>query len=114
MNLVGCKIKISYYYDKVLFPLITYFITEFVKNDLDLIYNPKANLNLNYKFNFSALYDNENYFSGIKFEYQNYEFANRNEIELMNSRTQINFFVGYRFKSTKTIKRVFDNIKSVF
>ena len=35
MNLVGCKIKISYYYDKVLFPLVTYFIREFVKNDLD-------------------------------------------------------------------------------
>ncbi len=35
INLVGCKIKISYYYDKVLFPLVTYFITEFVKNDLD-------------------------------------------------------------------------------
>lgn len=84
------------------------------KNDLDLIYNPKANLNLNYKFNFSALYDNENYFSGIKFEYQNFEYANRNEIELINSRTQINFFVGYRFKSTKTVKKVFDKIKSVF
>ena len=87
---------------------------ESVKNDFDLIYNPKANLNLNYKFNFSALYDNENYFSGIKFEYQNYEYANRNEIELINSRTQINFFVGYRFKSTKTIKKVFYNIKSIF
>jgi uncharacterized phage protein (TIGR02218 family) len=35
MNLAGCKIKIFYYYDKVLFPIVTYFITEFIKNDLD-------------------------------------------------------------------------------
>ena len=35
MNLVGCKIKIFYNYDGVIFPLVTYFVTEFVKNDLD-------------------------------------------------------------------------------
>ncbi len=35
MDLAGCQIKISYYLDSSFNPLVTYFITEFVKNDLD-------------------------------------------------------------------------------
>lgn len=82
--------------------------------NLNETYNPKANFNLNYKFNFSALYNGENYFAGIRFNYEDFEYTNRNEIEIINSRTQINFFLGYRFESTKTIKKVFDKIKSAF
>ena len=35
MNLAGCQIKIYCYVDAVLNPLVTYFVTEFRKNDLD-------------------------------------------------------------------------------
>ncbi|MFK7968069.1 MAG: phage BR0599 family protein [Rickettsiaceae bacterium] len=35
MDLAGCKIKIYLYIDSILTPLVTYFITEFEKNDLD-------------------------------------------------------------------------------
>ena len=35
MSLAGCKVKIFYYYDGVIFPLVTYFITELAKNDLE-------------------------------------------------------------------------------
>jgi len=35
MNLAGCMIKIYYCWDCKLSPLVTYFITEFSKNDLD-------------------------------------------------------------------------------
>lgn len=37
MNLAGCVIKIYSFFDGVLSPLVTYFITEFEKNNLDFI-----------------------------------------------------------------------------
>lgn len=68
--------------------------------------NPHLNIN------FSIGYNNRNFFSGIKTNYKEYQFNEQENNEFANSRTYIEFFVGYRLKADKRLKKAFDYIEN--
>lgn len=70
--------------------------------------------NFNTDFNVSLGYNNKDLFSGIKYNYRDYEFQNRNTVELLNTKSRIEVFIGYRFKTVKSVKEVFESVESVF
>ena len=87
----------------------------FNDKEFNSTYTIKAtNFNFNFDFNLSLGYNNKNFFSGAKFNYRDYEFKNKNTVELINSKARFEFFVGYRFRTVKSVKEVFESVEEVF
>lgn len=73
------------------------------------------NMNFNLDLNLSLGYNNRNLFSGFKVNFRDYQYNNAKTAELINSKLYIGFFVGYRFKENKKIKKVFELLeKKIF
>lgn len=70
-------------------------------------------VNFNITTNTSIGYNNKNFFSGIKYFYSNYDFSKNNTVELINSKSRFEVFLGYRFKETKTLKKAFDSVDNL-
>ncbi|NJM78492.1 MAG: DUF4421 domain-containing protein [Flavobacterium sp.] len=88
----------------------------FNKKDINQESNIKSfNMNFNLDLNFSLGYNNKNLFSGFKANFRDYQYESTKTAELINSKLYIDFFVGYRFKENKKIKKVFEKLeKKIF
>ncbi|UQD57683.1 DUF4421 family protein [Flavobacterium sp. K5-23] len=73
-----------------------------------------TNFNFNFDFNISLGYNNKNLFSGVKFNYRDYEYNNQRTAELINSKAHFELFIGYRFKTVKSVEKVFESVEDVF
>ncbi|VXC08906.1 conserved hypothetical protein [Flavobacterium sp. 9AF] len=74
-----------------------------------------TNMNFNLDLNLSLGYNNKNLFGGIKSNFRDYQYDNSKTAELINSKLYIDFFIGYRFKENKKIKKVFELLeKKIF
>ncbi|WP_374670039.1 DUF4421 family protein [Flavobacterium sp. NRK F7] len=73
------------------------------------------NMNFNLDLNLALGYNNKNLFGGFKVNFRDYQYDNSKTAELINSKLYIDFFVGYRFKENKKIKKVFELLeKKIF
>ena len=68
-------------------------------------------LNFNIDANLALGFNNSNFFSGIKANYRNFNYINDLNTEFINTRIGFDFFIGYRFKESKPIKKVFEKIE---
>ncbi|MGA9638863.1 DUF4421 family protein [Flavobacterium sp.] len=94
---------------------VNYSQSTFKKANEDLLEETKrTNFNYNYKMNFSIGYNGKNIFSGIKYNYQNFEYDTKYKPDLVNTRSQIEIYVGHRFNASKSIKQVFKKINDIF
>jgi hypothetical protein len=72
--------------------------------------------NINYNIDIDAAigYNNKNFFGGTKFNYKNFEYNNKSSTELINSKTILTFYVGYRFDEVKPVKKAFEFLEDKF
>ena len=77
------------------------------------IYN-SFNMNLNFDANLALGYNNKNLFSGVKVNYREYQYDKAKTIELINTKLSFDFFIGYRFKENKKLKRNFELFEKKF
>jgi hypothetical protein len=69
--------------------------------------------NFNLTTNSSLGYNNNNSFMGIKYYYSDYDFNKNNTVELINSNSHFEVFLGYRFKENKSIKKGFEVVENL-
>nr|WP_235878695.1 DUF4421 family protein [Flavobacterium davisii] len=83
-----------------------------MNNNESIIIDNKIKWNYNLDLNFSLGYNQENFFSGIRVNYKNYQYDSKEAADIMNSKINAVFFIGYRFNEVKKVKRVFEKIEN--
>lgn len=88
----------------------TSFFTQTADNSESVL--KSTNINFNFDIDVALGYNNQNFFGGTKFNYKNFEYNNKNNTEIINSKTILTFYAGYRFDEAKPIKKAFDFIEN--
>ena len=84
-----------------------YYKNETVKSVID----NSSIVNFNFDFNLALGYNQEKFFSGLRANYRNYQYDSKKTGDIMNTKFNTVFFIGYRFNEVKSIKKVFEKIE---
>lgn len=80
------------------------------QSNLELEQNSQG-INFNIDANVALGFNNSNFFSGFKANYRSFNYINEVNTEFINTRIGFDFFIGYRFKESKPVKKVFEKIE---
>ncbi|MFK7002625.1 hypothetical protein BWK63_02150 [Flavobacterium covae] len=86
----------------------------YTNNKESVVFDNKIKWNYNLDLNFSLGYNQENFFSGIRVNYKNYQYDSKVAADIMNSKFNTVLFIGYRFNEVKSVKKVFEKIENKF
>lgn len=73
-----------------------------------------ATASYNVDFNLALGYNHNNFFTGIKTNYKNFQYSDSQTTEILNSKLSVGLYVGYRFDEVKPIKKFFEKIEQKF